>query len=58
MKVLFGMREGRFSAGEAGLNVMEDNAKKRGEAILKMLDDPERWYQMDRLRRARLTTEL
>jgi hypothetical protein len=43
VKVLFGMREGRFSAGEAGLHVMEDNAKKRGDAILKMLDDPERW---------------
>lgn len=57
-QVLFGTREGRFSAGEAGLHVMENSAAKLGDAILELLDDPERRQRMGRLGRERLTTEL
>jgi glycosyltransferase involved in cell wall biosynthesis len=57
-QVLFGTREGRFSAGEAGLYVMENSALKLGDAILELLDDPERRERMGRLGRERLNKEL
>jgi glycosyltransferase involved in cell wall biosynthesis len=57
-QVLFGTREGRFSAGEAGLYVMENSAAKLGDAILELLDDPERRERMGRLGRERLNQEL
>lgn len=57
-QVLFGTREGRFSAGEAGLYVMENSAAKLGDAILELLDDPERRERMGRLGRERLNNEL
>jgi glycosyltransferase involved in cell wall biosynthesis len=57
-QVLFGTREGRFSAGDAALYVMENSAEKLGDAILELLDDPARREQMGRLGRQRLTTEL
>lgn len=57
-QVLFGTCEGRFSAGEAGLYVMENSAVKLGDAILELLDDPERRERMGRLGRERLNKEL
>ena len=41
-QVMFGTREGRFSAGEAAHYVMENSAEKLGDAILDLLDDPAR----------------
>jgi len=57
-QVLFGTREGRFSAGDAALYVMENSAEKLGDAILELLADPARRQQMGKLGRERLTTEL
>jgi len=57
-QVMFGTREGRFSAGEAAHYVMENSAEKLGDAILEMLDDPERRDRMGRIGYARLTKEL
>ena len=57
-QVMFGTREGRFSAGEAALYVMENSAARLGDAILELLDDEPRRQQMGRLGRDRLTTEL
>jgi glycosyltransferase involved in cell wall biosynthesis len=57
-QVMFGTREGRFSANEAAHYVMENSAEKLGDAILDLLDDPARREQMGRLGHQRLTTEL
>ncbi|MES2598242.1 MAG: glycosyltransferase family 4 protein [Verrucomicrobiota bacterium] len=57
-QVLFGTREGRFSAGDAALYVMENSAERLGDAILELLDDPARREQMGQLGRERLTHEL
>lgn len=56
--VMFGTLEGRFSAGEAGEYVMENDAMKLGEAIAGLLDDPQRRQRMGRAGRERLQTEL
>jgi glycosyltransferase involved in cell wall biosynthesis len=40
-QVLFDVREGRFSAGEAARYVPETSAALLGDAILELLDDPE-----------------
>jgi len=57
-QVMFGTREGRYSAGEAALYVMENSAAKLGDAILELLDDEARRVEMGRIGYARLTTEL
>ncbi len=57
-QVMFGTREGRFSAGDAAHYVMENSAEKLGDAILEMLDDPARGERMGRIGHERLTTEL
>ncbi len=57
-QVMFGTREGRFSAGEAAHYVMENSAEKLGDAILDLLNDPARREQMGRLGHHRLSTEL
>ena len=57
-QVMFGTREGRFSAGEAALYVMENSAAKLGDAILELLDDPERRSRMGQLGHERLKNEL
>ena len=57
-QVMFGTREGRYSAGDAALYVTENSAEKLGGAILEMLDDPARREQMGRIGYQRLTTEL
>jgi glycosyltransferase involved in cell wall biosynthesis len=57
-QVMFGTREGRFSAGDAARYVMENSAEKLGDAILEMLDDPAARERMGRVGYERLTTEL
>ena len=57
-QVMFGTREGRFSAGDAALYVMENSAALLGDAILELLDDEPRRQQMGVLGHERLTTEL
>ena len=56
--VMFGTIEGRHSAGEAAVYVMENDAVKLAEAISSLLDDPTRRQQMGRAGFDRLTTEL
>ncbi|MDB6139372.1 MAG: glycosyl transferase family protein [Verrucomicrobiaceae bacterium] len=57
-QVMFGTREGRFSAGDAAHYVMENSAEKLGDAILEMLDDPAKCERMGQIGYQRLTTEL
>ena len=57
-QVMFGTREGRFSAGKAAHYVQENSAEQLGDALLELLDDPARREQMGRLGFQRLTTEL
>lgn len=57
-QVMFGTREGRYSAGDAACYVMENSAEKLGDAILAMLDDPAERDRMGRLGLQRLTHEL
>jgi glycosyltransferase involved in cell wall biosynthesis len=57
-QVMFGTREGRFSAGDAALYVMENSAEKLGDALLELLEDEPRRVEMGRLGHERLTTEL
>lgn len=57
-QVMFGTREGRYSAGEAARYVMENSSEKLGDAILEMLDNPAERQRMGALGHARLTTEL
>ena len=57
-QVMFGTREGRYSAGDAARYVMENSADKLGDAILEMLDDPATRDRMGRIGHERLTTEL
>ncbi len=57
-QVMFGTREGRFSAGEAARYVMENSAAQLGDAIADLLDDPTTRQQMGQLGQLRLNTEL
>jgi glycosyltransferase involved in cell wall biosynthesis len=57
-QVMFGTREGMYSAGESALNVMENSAEALGDAILTLLDDPARREAMGRLGYERLSTQL
>ncbi len=57
-QVMFGTREGRFSAGDAARYVMENSAEKLGDAILEMLDDEAARNRMGALGYQRLSTEL
>ncbi len=57
-QVMFGTREGRFSAGDAARYVMENSAEKLGDAILEMLDDEAARNRMGTLGYQRLSTEL
>lgn len=57
-QVMFGTREGRYSAGDAARYVMENSPEKLGDAILEMLDDPAARKRMGELGFQRLTTEL
>jgi glycosyltransferase involved in cell wall biosynthesis len=57
-QVMFGTREGRFSAGEAAHYVMENSAEKLGDAILALLDNPAERERMGRIGFERLHREL
>ncbi len=57
-QVMFGTREGMFSVGDAGEYVMENSAVRLGDAIVDLLDDPERRKRMGVLGQKRLTEEL
>ena len=56
--VMFGTVEGRFSAGDGAVYVMENSAEKLGDAILTLLDDEPRRQMLATVGRARLTQEL
>ena len=56
--VMFGTIEGRFSAGESAVYVMENSAEKLGDAILALLDDEPRRQMLGAAGHARLTKEL
>lgn len=56
--VMFGTVEGRFSAGDGAVYVMENSAEKLGDAILDLLDDEPRCAALAAAGHARLTREL
>lgn len=56
--VMFGTVEGRFSAGEGAMYVMENSAEKLGDAILELLQDEPRRMALAAAGHARLTQEL
>jgi glycosyltransferase involved in cell wall biosynthesis len=57
-QVMFGIREGRYSAGEAARYVMENSASALGDAILETLDDAAQRARMGHLGRRRLAQDL
>ena len=57
-QVLFDLKEGRASAGDAAVYVPENSAAKLGEAIVQLLDDPAERERMGRLGEERLRTQL
>jgi len=57
-QVLFDVREGRFSAGDAALYVPETSAARLGDAILELLDHPETRERMGQIGRERIHNEL
>jgi glycosyltransferase involved in cell wall biosynthesis len=57
-QVLFDIIEGRASAQEAALYVKENSAEKFAEALVELLDDPERREQMGDFGKKRLFEEL
>jgi glycosyltransferase involved in cell wall biosynthesis len=56
--VMFGTVEGRFSAGDGAVYVMENDASRLGDAILELLDDASRCEQLGLAGHWRLTHEL
>lgn len=57
-QVMFGTREGMFSAGESALCVMENSPEKLAEGIICLLADDKRRESMGRTGYERLTKEL
>lgn len=57
-QVLFDLKEGRASAGEAALYVRENSAVKLAEAMGQLLDDPARRETMGRLGYERIQRQL
>lgn len=57
-QVMFGTREGRWSAGDAARYVMRNSAEELGEAILELLDDETARLRMGEAGRKRLDGEL
>jgi glycosyltransferase involved in cell wall biosynthesis len=57
-QVLFDLKEGRASAGEAAVYVSENSAQKFGEAINQLLDDPSARERMGRLGVERIRSDL
>ncbi|MGV3660077.1 MAG: glycosyltransferase family 4 protein [Prosthecobacter sp.] len=56
--VMFGTVEGRFSAGDGAVYVMENSAEKLGDAILDLLDDEPRRRALAGAGHERLTRDL
>ena len=57
-QVMFGTREGRFSAGDSAALVMENNPALLGDAIVALLDDAPRRARMGTAGKQRLESEL
>jgi glycosyltransferase involved in cell wall biosynthesis len=57
-QVMFDVKEGRASAADSAAYVGENSARKLGEAISALLDDPARREKMGRLGAERLRTQL
>jgi glycosyltransferase involved in cell wall biosynthesis len=57
-QVMFGIREGRISAGSAARYVVENSAEKLGDAIMELLDDEATRAAMGEAGRRRLSAEL
>ncbi len=57
-QVMFGTREGRASAGDSAVYVNENSAPLLAEALVALLDDPDRRERMGRIGAERLRTEL
>jgi glycosyltransferase involved in cell wall biosynthesis len=57
-QVMFDVREGRFSAGDAAWYVPGDSAIDLGEAIVQLLDCPDARQRMGTLARERIQNEL
>lgn len=57
-QVLFGTREGRYSAGDAALYIEENSAIQLGDGILELLNDAPRRQRMGQIGHQRLTEEL
>lgn len=56
--VMFGTVEGRYSAGDSAVYVMENSAEQLGDAILALLDDPSKRERLGMAGHTRLTQEL
>jgi glycosyltransferase involved in cell wall biosynthesis len=57
-QVMFDLKEGRASAGEAALYVEQNSATRLAESIARLLDDPECRERMGRLGQERIRTQL
>jgi glycosyltransferase involved in cell wall biosynthesis len=57
-QVLFDLKEGRASAGDAAVYVAENSAVQLGEAIQRLLDDPAARERMGAIGHTRILTEL
>jgi len=57
-QVLFDLREGRASAGEAAEYVAENSAERLAGAIVRLLDDPARRERMGQIGAERMRTQL
>lgn len=57
-QVMFGIKEGKVSAGEAAVYVEENSARAFADAIEKLLAQPEKMKEMGKVGRARLSNEL
>ncbi len=57
-QVLFDLKEGRASAGDAALYVADSSPRALGDGILTLIDDPARRRKLGELGLRRLTTQL
>lgn len=57
-QVMYDVREGRYSAGEAAVYVGENSPERLGEAIVALLEDPAARERMGVVGRERVRTEL
>ncbi len=57
-QVMFDLKEGRVSAGEAAVYVVENSSEKLGDAIVDLLDDPEKRMRLGQIGYERLRDDL